>query len=125
MKWNPKTTPNFSADEMACKCGKCGGEYSMDQDHMTRLQAFRDIYGPTTVLSGYRCPMHPEEAKKEFPGSHAQGKATDIECRGASDKYYAEKTAYDLGFVGIGQGNNMLHLDSGHNHKQRPALWKY
>jgi len=122
MKWNPEMTPSFSVTEMRCKCG-CG-EAPMDGDFMAKLQALRDRVGPLQVNSGYRCPDHPVEAKKQTPGAHAHGLAADIKPLKVGI-YEATKEAFDIGFVGIGIENGWLHVDSGHPHKHRPAMWTY
>lgn len=125
MTWNPETTPNFSVAEMACKCGECGGLCDMRQSHMEKLQAMRNITGPLTVTSGYRCPLHPEEAKKQRFGAHAQGKATDIAIYNAAHRFKVIKAALDVGMVGLGIANSFVHVDSGHDNASRPASWVY
>jgi uncharacterized protein YcbK (DUF882 family) len=122
--WNPDTTPNFTRAEMACKCG-CG-ECEMRQDFMDMLQAFRTAYGrPLSVSSGFRCPNHPDEAKKAHRGSHAQGRAADIRCASGGIRHKLLTLAFEMGFSGIGVAKGFIHLDNGHDFQARPAVWTY
>ncbi|MBL4820176.1 MAG: DUF882 domain-containing protein [Gammaproteobacteria bacterium] len=121
--WNPETTPNFSLQEMCCKCGKCGGQCEMKQSHMSRLQGMRNILGPLRVTSGYRCPQHPEEQKKATPGAHAQGTATDLQTSNSGSRFKYVQAAVKVGMQGIGLYTNFVHVDSGHETMARPALW--
>jgi len=123
--WNPDDTPNFTTDEMACRCGQCGGLADMDGNFMAVLQALRKILDrPLTVTSGYRCPRHPDEIGKRNPGSHAQGRAADIQADSAL-KFEIIKHAPFLGFVGIGPAKTFIHLDTGHAFAHRPAVFTY
>jgi len=122
--WNPEHTPNFTSAEMACKCGQCGGKAGMDADFMLALQSLRDRVGPMKITSGYRCPIHPEEAKKSAPGSHAEGKAADFEPLRTTIRS-ALKHALDIDFPGIGLAKSFIHVDGGHPTATRPALWTY
>ena len=131
MTWNPRTTPNFKASEMACKdpetgglCPHCGGRSDMDPQFMKMLQEFRNRVGKFQVNSGMRCKDHPIESSKEAPGAHSTGKAVDgLAVR--VGLYEALKTAFEVGFTGIGVENGFLHLDIGHPSKHRPASWTY
>jgi len=124
-KWNPADTPSFSREEMACKCGHCDGRADMDADFMAKLQAMRDRSGPLAVTSGFRCPQHPEERKKSSPGSHAQGKAADLSVLAGAKRYVILNLAFEVGMRGVGIGETFIHLDSGHDHAPRPAVWRY
>ncbi|MEP3248051.1 MAG: D-Ala-D-Ala carboxypeptidase family metallohydrolase [Sneathiella sp.] len=122
--WNPETTPNFTREEMACNCGFCGNSCEMRQDFMEKLQTMRDMLGqPVTMNSGYRCARHPNERHKPEPGSHTQGQAGDLKVESASIGFELLDAAIKVGMVGIGVANGFLHVDSGHDTKQRPALW--
>ena len=79
--------PNFSADEFRCKCG-CS-DLIISEQLMDVMQSLRDEYDrPMTITSGYRCPLHPVEERKETPGVHSTGMACDVGVSG--------KDAYDL-----------------------------
>jgi uncharacterized protein YcbK (DUF882 family) len=120
--WDPGTTPNFSASEMACK--HCG-QVHMRQAFMDKLQALRYVVGPLAVNSGYRCPHHPDEAEKKNPGAHAQGRAVDLAPSSGKQRFLMLTKADRFGFVGIGTEAGFIHLDDGHDFKARPTSWDY
>ena len=102
----------FTSDEM--KCQHCGKE-NWQPEFMEELDILRRSFGkPMIVTSGYRCPEHPIEAKKERPGAHSTGLAVDIAVRG-EDTIELTSLAYTLGFRRIGwnqKGNSrFVHLD--------------
>ena len=117
--------PNFKAEEFNCRhCGK----NEMQSEFMARLQHLRGIYGKSmTISSGYRCPQHPIEAKKDAPGPHSTGLACDVAVQGA-EAHKVLTLALELGFTGIGvqqKGTGrFIHLDmvAGAN---RPTVWSY
>ena len=116
--------PDFQEHELACKCG-CG-KSGVTVELMNKLQGLRTVYGkPMKVTSGYRCPDHPDEAKKTRPGAHAQGTAADIRTVTGTEKYELKKLAFQMGFVGIGDAKTFTHLDVGHDTANRPANWSY
>lgn len=120
--WNPEDTPNFSREEMECSCG-CG-RADMDAEFMTMLQHFRDSTGALKVTSGFRCPDHPAERRKEKPGSHSAGLAADVVPL-ETDRYSAVMLAFRRRFKGIGIAKTFIHVDNGHPNAHRPALWTY
>jgi uncharacterized protein YcbK (DUF882 family) len=116
---------HFSRSEFACKCG-CS-KTLMQTEFMGRLQSLRMIWGkPMVITSGYRCPNHPSERGKQFPGTgtHSQGIAADIGISGA-EAISLLRLALDNNFTGIGvqqKGNGrFLHLDI----RESPAIWSY
>ena len=127
--WPAKRWPNFSFAELACQeTGAC----KMDPLTMDRLQLLRSQYGhPLVISSGYRAPEHSIEAAKKAPGTHAKGRAIDIQCAGV-DAYKILTEALVVGFTGLGvkqKGEgHFLHLDDlgkGEHTVPRPALWSY
>ena len=119
----------FSHDEIKCKCG-CE-QAPMDQEFMDKLNYLRSAYNkPMIVSSGYRCPNHPIEAKKEKPGAHASGKAIDIAVSGA-DAVRLLYFALEFGFTGIGiqqkGSGRFIHLDicTADDGFPRPTIWSY
>jgi uncharacterized protein YcbK (DUF882 family) len=123
--WNPQETPSFTPSEMGCKCGKCDGEAKMSHPFMIKLQAMRDAYGPMTITSGYRCPEHPEEKRKEKVGAHGQGRAADIAVGSSKERFNIMAMGVHVGMQGIGVARSFVHVDDGHKHAPRPACWKY
>ena len=105
-----KITRNFTKDELACKCcGKC----KMDPVLLTRLQALRDLVGPIIITSGYRCYEHNKEVGGSEKSQHLVGKAVDIKIKDfdSTTRHKLIKTAFDIGFAGIGIGKTKFHVD--------------
>ena len=125
---------NFTRSEFRCKCGKCdstGAEIS--DELLDALQALRTICEfPFIITSGYRCPAHPAEKKKDFVGSHGLGMAADI---GVSheEAIHLLKNAMNMGiFTGIGVNqkgdSRFIHLDIATDldvNAPRPHIWTY
>lgn len=117
--------PNFKESEF--RCSHCGA-VDMDPAFLAKLQVLRNAYGkPMPVNSGYRCPLHPNEASKAKPGAHTSGKAADISVQG-SDAHQLLRLAFAHGFTGIGVnqkgGGQFIHLDT-MTGPLRPAVWSY
>jgi len=114
----------FRDDEF--KCSHCGVS-KMDKGFIDKLNILRESYGkPLRVTSGYRCPAHPVEAKKESSGAHTTGKAVDLAVQGA-DAYQLLNIALKMGFKGVGiqqKGTGrFIHLDDWD--VNRPTIWSY
>lgn len=130
--WPRDCWPNFSFDELVCRCG-CG-MCDIDPEFMHHLQELRyRLRESLSVTSGYRCPHHPIEARKERPGAHATGKAVDIACEGQKAfRVLAEALAGPFRGVGICQRagkERFIHLDAVAGGEQpnivRPIAWTY
>ncbi len=95
--------PNFSVNEMACRCG-CGTS-EMEDDFMRMLQELRDqMQGPLRVSSGRRYDHHNDAVstgKNKKNGVHPLGQASDILISGERAMLLFKKTR-QLGFSGIG-----------------------
>jgi zinc D-Ala-D-Ala carboxypeptidase len=118
--------PNFSAKELACQ--HCGSE-GVKEELVAKLQDMRTKYGkPMRITSGYRCPLHPLEARKTAPGAHALGIAADIGVEGP-DAHRILQLAFELGFTGIGvqqKGTGrFIHLDIRKGELPSPTVWSY
>ena len=121
-------TPNYTANEMACRCG-CGIAET-DPEFMLMLQELWDqMQGPLRVSSGRRCDHHNDRvstAKNKKNGVHTLGQASDILISGERAMLLFEK-ARQIGFSGIGLSqrgphqDRFVHLDT----KPRKALWSY
>lgn len=125
--------PNFTPEEFACKCGKCGADsgLKMHQELMDKLQALRSEMGfPFVITSGFRCAAHPAEHVKTTPGTHNLGCAVDIAVQGEQALKIVSAAA-DYGFTGIGLdqkgSGRFVHLDDAPDIKGRPRpwLWSY
>ena len=104
-------TRDFRASEFACQhCGRHG----IRQWFVEHLQALRDHHGrPMLINSGYRCELHPVEARKAKPGRHFEGIAADIRISGVSLLAVWRSLASFPQFTGIGVNRyaNYIHLD--------------
>ena len=108
---------NFKVKEFACHDGT--DEILIDGRLVRYLQRERDLYGSTTINSGYRDPTYNDS----IPGSaknsqHVQGKAADIVCRNGSPLEVA-MTAEAMGMGGVGLYGNFTHIDTRDDPKAR------
>ncbi len=115
----------FTEEELACQ--HCG-ERKTDADFMKLIDYLRDQAGfPFVVTSGYRCPDHPIEVKKNAPGAHTTGKAIDIAVQGERALRLIE-LAQQAGIkrIGVNQkgGGRFIHLDVCDD-RPSPAIWSY
>lgn len=104
-----KLTPNFSAREFDCQCGKCP-ETLIDLDHVAKLQKLRDDLGcPIRITSAYRCPIHNANVGGSKNSIHMKGQATDIVANGMSPNEVADACEH---FDGLGRYDTFTHIDS-------------
>ncbi len=102
---------HFTVDEFRCKC--CG-KIHMNEDFIIKLCKIRKELGlPITLSSAYRCPEHPEEAKKKgaYWQGHVEGRAIDVKYQAKSYRAKLIRIAYRHGMKGIGISNSFVHLD--------------
>lgn len=122
-------TPNFSKEELACRCG-CG--MLPQQSFMDKVQKLRDLYRkPLPVHSAARCPAYNAQVSKTgTTGPHTTGRAIDLGVRG-SDAHELLALAFIVGFGGIGVNQTgtgrFLHLDDLPDAPgcPRPTVWSY
>lgn len=99
------------------------GENEMDLEFVRKVDELRSALGrPLIVTSGYRSPTHSLEAKKEKPGTHAQGIACDLKVSNGAERRELVKQAFYLGFTGIGVAKTFVHVDT---RTTTPVLWVY
>ena len=115
--WDRERYPNISWQEVSCShTGLC----EVDVDFLDFVQQMRSDLGfPMAFTSIYRHPTHPDEAKKDRPGSHTMGVAVDIRASGklARDILSWNTLWYDnfiLSGIGLQQKGNkrFIHLDA-------------
>jgi uncharacterized protein YcbK (DUF882 family) len=101
----------------------------MEEEFLLKLDQLRDNCGfPFVITSGYRSPSHPIEAKKDVPGTHAQGIAADIniaadiKITNAAHRYTLIREALSMGFTGIGVAGDFIHVDT---RGTVPVIWTY
>jgi uncharacterized protein YcbK (DUF882 family) len=110
----------FNLSDFDCKET---GENKMDPYFLTSLDELRSRCGfPFIITSGYRDPSHSIEAKKEKPGTHAQGIAADIMVYNGARRYIIVDKAIEMGFTGIGIAESFIHVDI---RNSTPVIWTY
>ena len=112
---------HFDPSEFNCQVT---GTNNMERDFLEKLDKLREACGfPFTITSGYRHPTeHPIEAKKDVPGTHAQGIAADIKITNAVFRLKIVTEAIRLGFTGIGIADDFVHVDT---RGTSPVMWTY
>ena len=95
----------------------------MDDAFLEKLDELREECGfPFVITSGYRDPSHPNEARKEKPGTHSQGIACDIRVNNGVERMNIVHNALKMGFGGIGVARTFVHVDS---RDTTPVMWTY
>lgn len=117
----------FSDDELRCKCG-CD-KLVFNPNVRLILNQIRDEFGkPMVVSSGYRCPQHPVEARKQTTGEHCTGMAVDISVA-SKDALDLLKVAckYNVPRLGISQKGAHRHrfIHLGWSRDYPEGLWSY
>lgn len=99
------------------------GENGMSFEFLDRLDILRERCGfPFIITSGFRSERHSIEAKKNKPGTHAQGIASDIRVNSGAQRYLIVKEAMEMGFTGIGIADTFIHVD---DRLSPPVVWLY
>jgi len=114
----------FTREEFACQYT---GENEISDRLLLKLDLLRARCGfPFVITSGYRSKDHPIEAKKETPGTHAQGIAADIKVTDGIQRFKIVEEAIKMGFSGVGVASSFVHVDirdlDGNEH---PVMWTY
>jgi zinc D-Ala-D-Ala carboxypeptidase len=128
-----RPSANFTFAEFRCRCGGtyqgCRGCLVM-RELLQSLERYRAKVGATTVVSGYRCPVHNKRVGSKPGSQHILGAAADL----ASPWTYQQVAALHLfGGLGYSQSSKRVkHADrrdvSGHNNGgslARPMSWVY
>lgn len=111
MTFDQDRWPNFTQQELSCRCG-CG-TFICEEDSLDRLQALRNALGkPVVVRSASRCEKHNAAEGGARHSQHLLGKAFDIETEG-HDPAVMFHEAERAGFHGFGLGRDFLHVDTG------------
>lgn len=110
----------FTKDEFACSHT---GNNEIEDKFIEMLDILRENCGfPFVITSGYRDPSHPEEVKKEQPGTHSRGIAADIYISDGAQRRSIIENAIDIGFGGIGVAKGFVHVDI---RDTTPVIWTY
>ena len=118
---------NFSEDELACNCNKCGRS-ECKEELVAKLQLLRDEVGfPIRLSSPFRCRDWNAKVGGHPRSSHMEGLAVDCLVDGERALKLIE-AAIRLGFSGVGvsqkgKGQKFIHLDI----KETPTkrIWSY
>lgn len=95
----------------------------MDDAFLAKLDQLREECGfPFRITSGYRDATHPNEARKENPGTHNQGIAADIAVSNGFERMNVVHNALKLGFGGVGVAKSFVHVDT---RTTTPVMWTY
>lgn len=117
---------NFTADEFACKCGKCDKGYDDMQDgFLRRLEQARAIADtPFTITSAIRCPEWNRKVGGVDSSAHVEGWAVDVAATTGGQRFTIMQAAMDAGFNRIGIAGNFIHMDCD---PRKPAnvVWTY
>ena len=118
---NEKLSRNFTRSELQCPCcQKC----EINPVLLTRIQSLRDLLGPITITSGYRCLKQNKKVGSAKNSQHLKGNAVDIRIKKLDSirRFKLIKNVYMLGFTGIGIGKNNFHVDI---RDGPPSSWSY
>ena len=105
-----KLSPNFTREEMACRCG-CGAD-EMQPEFIQRLQATRTIMGLSmSMTSAMRCPEHNASVGGVDSSAHVDGWAGDVRADTSGYRAALISAAIKAGFNRIGIAQTFVHLD--------------
>ena len=116
---------NFVLDEFKCSC--CG-EVKMDAAMIDLIQEARNVLGPLSITSGYRCPSHNASVSSTGEaGPHTTGHSLDISVKNSQHRkqlidHFATKV------TGLGVAKSFIHIDNlteEQGFDMRPNAWKY
>jgi len=117
-------SPNFRRVELDCRCG-CTTPQGVQHNLFVlagQLELLRNLTGPLTVNSGYRCPRHNAAVGGEKLSQHLHGLAADITSSTRSMPFIKscaeELPRFAAG--GIGIYKTWVHVDLRAN---GPARW--
>ena len=100
---------NFKVREFACNDGS--DEILIDGNLVRYLQRERELYGATSITSGYRTPSYNAKIGGVPNSQHVYGKASDTVCKNGSPLEVA-MTAEAMGMGGIGLYSGFTHIDT-------------
>ena len=116
---------NFALDEFKCSC--CS-KVKIDAAMIDLVQSARDVLGPLSITSAYRCPSHNASVSKTGEsGPHTTGHALDIGVKDSRHRkqlidYFSPKVS------GLGIAKTFIHIDLLDKHngfEMRPNAWLY
>ncbi len=87
------------------------------------MKAFRQLeveYGPIIITSAYRCEKHNKRVGGAAKSKHMLGEAFDCLVRKSQQAKFV-LLAQKHGFLGIGTGENFVHIDV----RDKAVSWDY
>lgn len=97
----------------------------INPDSLLRLNAAREHAGiPFILTSAFRTPAQNASVRGALNSAHLRGRAFDIRCCSASDRYKILLAALAVGFCRIGIGRNFVHVDDDVS-LPHPRIWIY
>lgn len=110
--------------KFACKCGKPGCDAVPVTEHLVacfeKLEALWKR--PLAVTSGSRCEQHNQYVGGTQHSQHLLGRAIDLWMPDRGTAIAIATLARKVGFMGIGVGEHLLHIDV---RPWPPARWDY
>lgn len=113
----------FKASEFRCRCARADCTAPpMRPELLEKLDALREEWGkPLRPTSGSRCAYWNEKQGGAVKSQHLKGNAVDFYFRNLKDMEKFVALAEKFGFMGIGFGRGIVHLDC----RKFPARWTY
>jgi hypothetical protein len=100
--------------KLSCTCGEDGcDKRSTKQMLLNMLQNTRGEYGfPMIILSGGRCPLHPNEKHRSIPADHQKCLGVDVRITGLAMALKIAVIAAKHGFnaIAINLKSGFIHL---------------
>jgi hypothetical protein len=120
--FNPKVDT-----KLLCTCGhKDCDERSISQETLNKVQLVRDDYNrPMPVTSGGRCPNHPDELKKDYPGDHQRQYGLDIRYKSVLERNKLMVLAGRHGATRVAFGKTFVHMAWTPTSDTSVPTWQY
>jgi hypothetical protein len=123
-------TNNFNPEvdtKLLCTCGhKDCDERSVSQETLNKVQLVRDDYNrPMPVTSGGRCPYHPDELAKDYPGDHQRQYGLDIRYKSILERNKLMVLAGRHGATRVAFGKTFVHMAWTPTSDTSVPTWQY
>lgn len=114
----------FSASEFK-RCSPSCTINQMDPAFLSLLDVVREVAGIPLVLNcAYRSVAYEKRKGRSGNSAHTRGRAVDIRCNTAANRYKIVAAALECGITRIGIGKTFVHLDNDTTLAQR-VIWDY
>lgn len=115
-------TKDYSDEDFACRCGKCGwsrgGAGTVPAELMATVQAVRDVYGgDVRVISGRRCHSHSHELTGSSNSYHTRGLAADLVAYDLQRLADAAASIPNVSYIEL--RDDHVHIDLGRIRRER------